>query len=100
LKDNGRFIFYEPCYLIWQSGISAYFMSLDRGQNIRTETAMEGAGEQHLSGRLDEHRDGCEPAEVRLHGRAMPQIGDRKHVVKLRPAAASAIFKRPPQRCA
>jgi SAM-dependent methyltransferase len=37
LKDNGRFIFYEPCYLIWQSGISAYFMSLDRGQNIRTE---------------------------------------------------------------
>jgi SAM-dependent methyltransferase len=37
LKENGRFIFYEPCYLIWQSGISAYFMSLDRGQNIRTE---------------------------------------------------------------
>jgi SAM-dependent methyltransferase len=37
LKDNGWFIFYEPCYLIWQSGISAYFMSLDRGQNIRTE---------------------------------------------------------------
>src|SRR5215472_9784748 len=36
-KDNGRFIFYEPCYLIWQSGISAYFMSFDRGQNIRTE---------------------------------------------------------------
>jgi SAM-dependent methyltransferase len=37
LKDNGRFNFYEPCYLIWQSGISAYFMSFDRGQNIRTE---------------------------------------------------------------
>jgi SAM-dependent methyltransferase len=37
LKGNGRFIFYEPCYLIWQSGISAYFMSRDRGQNIRTE---------------------------------------------------------------
>ena len=37
LKNNGRFIFYEPCYLIWQSGISAYFMSFDRGQNIRTE---------------------------------------------------------------
>jgi len=37
LKDNGRFIFYEPCYLIWQSGISTYFMSKDRGQNIRTE---------------------------------------------------------------
>jgi SAM-dependent methyltransferase len=37
LKDNGRFIFYEPCYLIWQSGISTYFMSRDRGQNIRTE---------------------------------------------------------------
>jgi len=37
LKDDGRFIFYEPCYLIWQSGISTYFMSRDRGQNIRTE---------------------------------------------------------------
>jgi SAM-dependent methyltransferase len=37
LKDNGRFIFYEPCYLIWQSGISTYFMSRDRGQNIRSE---------------------------------------------------------------
>jgi SAM-dependent methyltransferase len=37
LKDNGRFIFYEPCYLVWQSRISAYFMSLDRGQSIRTE---------------------------------------------------------------
>ena len=37
LKDNGRLIFYEPCYLIWQSGISTYFMSRDRGQNIRTE---------------------------------------------------------------
>src|SRR5262249_14256607 len=37
LKNNGRFIFYEPCYLIWQSVISAYFMSRDRGQTIRTE---------------------------------------------------------------
>ena len=37
LKDNGRLIFYEPCYLIWQSRISTYFMSKDRGQNIRTE---------------------------------------------------------------
>lgn len=37
LKEDGRFIFYEPCYLVWQSGISAYFMSQDRGQNIRTE---------------------------------------------------------------
>jgi SAM-dependent methyltransferase len=37
LKDDGRFVFYEPCYLVWQSGISTYFMSKDRGQNIRTE---------------------------------------------------------------
>jgi len=37
LKEDGRFIFYEPCYLIRQSGISTYFMSRDRGQNIRTE---------------------------------------------------------------
>jgi len=43
LKDNGRFIFYEPCYLIWQSGISAYFMSLDGGQNIRTEQQWKAA---------------------------------------------------------
>jgi SAM-dependent methyltransferase len=37
LNDSGRFVFYEPCYLIWQSRISTYFMSQDRGQNIRTE---------------------------------------------------------------
>jgi SAM-dependent methyltransferase len=37
LKENGRFIFYEPCYLLWQSKLSAFFMRKDRGQNIRTE---------------------------------------------------------------
>jgi SAM-dependent methyltransferase len=37
LKSNGRFIFYEPCYLLWQSRLSAFMMSKDRGQNIRTE---------------------------------------------------------------
>jgi SAM-dependent methyltransferase len=37
VKDDGRFVFYEPCYLMWQSGISTHFMSKDRGQNIRTE---------------------------------------------------------------
>jgi hypothetical protein len=37
LNDNGRFVFYEPCHLIWQSKFSTYFMSKDRGQNIRTE---------------------------------------------------------------
>ena len=37
LKPGGRFVFYEPCYLLWQSKISAFFMSHDRGQFIRTE---------------------------------------------------------------
>lgn len=37
LRDEGRFIFYEPCYLIWQSRLSAYLTSKDRGQNIRFE---------------------------------------------------------------
>jgi SAM-dependent methyltransferase len=37
LRDGGRFIFYEPCYLIWQSRLSAYLMSKDRGQNVRFE---------------------------------------------------------------
>jgi len=37
LGPNGRFIFCEPCYLLWQSRVSAFMMSLDRGQNIRTE---------------------------------------------------------------
>jgi len=39
LKENGRFIFFEPCYLLWQSKLSAFFMAKDRGQNIRTEQA-------------------------------------------------------------
>jgi SAM-dependent methyltransferase len=37
LNPNGRFIFYEPCYLLWQSRRSVFVMSKDRGQNIRTE---------------------------------------------------------------
>ncbi len=39
LKPEGRFIFYEPCYLLWQSRLSAFFMSHDRGQHIRSERA-------------------------------------------------------------
>ena len=37
LKPGGRFVFYEPCYLIWQSWLSAFLMSHDRGQHIRKE---------------------------------------------------------------
>ena len=37
LKPDGRFVFYEPCYLIWQSRLSAFLMSHDRGQHIRKE---------------------------------------------------------------
>jgi SAM-dependent methyltransferase len=39
LKPGGRFVFYEPCYLRYQSRMSAFFMARDRGQNIRTEDA-------------------------------------------------------------
>jgi SAM-dependent methyltransferase len=37
LKPGGRFVFYEPCYLLWQSRRSVFFMSQDRGQHIRKE---------------------------------------------------------------
>lgn len=37
LNPGGRFVFYEPCYLLWQSRQSVFMMSKDRGQNIRTE---------------------------------------------------------------
>lgn len=37
LKPNGRLVFFEPCYLRWQSAASRFFMSKDRGQGIRTE---------------------------------------------------------------
>ena len=37
LKPGGRFGFYETCYLIWQSDLSAFLMSHDRGQHIRKE---------------------------------------------------------------
>jgi SAM-dependent methyltransferase len=39
LRFGGRFIFYETCFLRWQSAISRYWMSLDRGQATRTEAA-------------------------------------------------------------
>lgn len=37
LRPGGRCVFYEPCYLIWQSRLSAFFMSKDRGRHIRRE---------------------------------------------------------------
>ena len=33
----GALFFHEPCYLLWQSRLSAFMMSKDRGQNIRTD---------------------------------------------------------------
>src|ERR1700757_4559368 len=50
LEDNGRFIFYEPCYLVWQSGISAYFMSLDGGRTS-AQSSNGRSWRAHLSGR-------------------------------------------------
>jgi len=37
LSPSGRAVFYEPCFLAWQSSFSRRMMSLDRGQGIRTE---------------------------------------------------------------
>jgi SAM-dependent methyltransferase len=37
LKEKGRFISYEPCWIPNQGAISKYIMSMDRGRNIRSE---------------------------------------------------------------
>jgi SAM-dependent methyltransferase len=37
LKEGGRFIFHDPCWIPNQGAISKYIMSTDRGRNIRTE---------------------------------------------------------------
>jgi SAM-dependent methyltransferase len=50
LKPGGRFVFYEPCYLIWQSALSAFLMSHDRGQHIRKEQEWKD-----LAGRVFPH---------------------------------------------
>jgi SAM-dependent methyltransferase len=50
LKPGGRFVFYEPCYLIWQSRLSAFLMSHDRGQHIRKEQEWKA-----LAGRVFPH---------------------------------------------
>jgi SAM-dependent methyltransferase len=37
LKEGGRFIFHDPCWIPNQGALSRYFMARDRGRNIRTE---------------------------------------------------------------
>jgi len=37
LKEGGRFVFHDPCWIPNQGAISKYIMSTDRGRNIRTE---------------------------------------------------------------
>jgi SAM-dependent methyltransferase len=37
LKEGGRFIFHDPCWIPNQGVFSKYIMSHDRGRNIRTE---------------------------------------------------------------
>lgn len=37
LKKNGRFVCLEPTYLLKQTSISKWFISQDRGENIKTE---------------------------------------------------------------
>jgi ubiquinone/menaquinone biosynthesis C-methylase UbiE len=37
LKEKGRFMSYDPCWMPNQGAISKYLMSMDRGRNIRTE---------------------------------------------------------------
>ena len=37
LKERGRFMSYDPCWMPNQGAISKYLMSMDRGRNIRNE---------------------------------------------------------------
>ena len=37
LREGGRFIFHDPCWIPNQGAFSKYIMSHDRGRNIRTE---------------------------------------------------------------
>jgi SAM-dependent methyltransferase len=37
LKEKGRFMSYDPCWIPNQGAISKHIMSMDRGRNIRTE---------------------------------------------------------------
>jgi SAM-dependent methyltransferase len=37
LREGGRFIFHDPCWIPHQGAFSKYIMSHDRGRNIRTE---------------------------------------------------------------
>ena len=37
LKEKGRFMSYDPCWIPNQGAISKYLMSMDRGRNIRSE---------------------------------------------------------------
>ncbi|OJY43030.1 MAG: hypothetical protein BGP08_20325 [Rhizobiales bacterium 64-17] len=39
LRPGGRFVFLEPCLLVWQARRSVFMMAQDRGQNVRTEEA-------------------------------------------------------------
>jgi len=39
LRPGGRFVFLEPCLLLWQARRSVFMMAQDRGQNVRTEAA-------------------------------------------------------------
>jgi SAM-dependent methyltransferase len=94
LKDNGRFIFYEPCYLFWQSGISAYFMSLDRGQNIRTEQQWK----ELASSIFPVVSTNIVTGVNRLGYVCI--VGQCRKSAIASTSSSYAIFKRPPQRCA
>lgn len=37
LKEQGRLVFFEPCFLLRQGRISKFLMKQDRGKNIKTE---------------------------------------------------------------
>ena len=37
LKEGGRFVSHDPCWIPDQGAVSKYIMSVDRGRNIRTE---------------------------------------------------------------
>lgn len=62
LRDGGRFLGTEPCYLMHQSRLSRWIMRLDRGANIRYEEEWK----QLVSGVFPRYSSGITTNLIRL----------------------------------
>jgi ubiquinone/menaquinone biosynthesis C-methylase UbiE len=54
LKDRGRFVCIDACWVLNQGFLSRYIMSQDRGQNVRTEQAY-----RQLAAKVFKNVDAC-----------------------------------------